>query len=336
MRILLTANHRYPATHSPGWAGGRAGYRVLDNLVKGLAELGHDIVYQLQQGAGLPLPHHVRLAPDAGWNPDIIQIQDRPLTESIDVKEPWVRSCHADLALRGLSRSYARDNWIFVSRTLAQSYGRSRYVLNGIDPSEYDYSEQKGNYLLFMCDLSRAMEKGVDIAIALAGTTSVPLVIAGSTNCHSTENLIRDLARDKPITLVGEVRGKRKAELLAGAKAILFPTRVNESFGLVIAEALMSGTPVIASNYGACPELVTADVGFVCSDMTEFIHAIDQVGDISREACRRKAMAEFHYLRMARDYVKEYEIEVGGSLHRTNEADGFRKPWHELLESRPN
>jgi glycosyltransferase involved in cell wall biosynthesis len=321
MRILVKSRHRYPASRFPGWAGGVAAFRVLDSLVKGLAELGHDVVYELQQGAELPLPHPVRLECGSGWQADITHVQDRELTDSVDLQEPWVRTCHMDLALRGISRDYATDNWIFVSRTLAETYHRSRYVLNGIDPGEYDYSEQKGDYFLIMCDLARAFDKGVDTAIMLAGETSVPLVIAGSSNASPTEMLVRDLAAGKPVTLVGEVQDRRKAELLAGAKALLFPTRVNESFGLVIAEALMSGTPVIASNYGACAELVTADVGFVCKDMAEFIRAVDRVGDISREACRRKAMAEFHYLRMARDYVKEYEIEVDGGLHRRNAAD---------------
>jgi glycosyltransferase involved in cell wall biosynthesis len=106
------------------------------------------------------------------------------------------------------------------------------------------------------------------------------------------------------------VWGERKAELLAGARAMLFPTQFNEAFGLVIAEALMSGTPVICSDKGACPELVSPDVGFVCSTMDDYVRAFEQVDRISRSACREKALREFHYLRMAQEYVREYEIEI--------------------------
>jgi glycosyltransferase involved in cell wall biosynthesis len=323
MRILVTSQHRYPADRFPVCKGGLAAFRVLDTLVKGLAELGHDVVYRLEQGAESPLPLGVRLTCDTDWTADIVHLQDRDVTEPISLREPWVRTCHADLAVRGLSRSYARDNWIFVSRTLAETYGRTRHVLNGIDPGDYEYSQQKESYFLVMCDLGRALRKGVDTAIMLADITSLPLVIAGSTNDYAADRSLRDLARGKPVKFAGEVQGKRKAELLAGAKALLFPTRINEAFGLVLAEALMSGTPVIASDYGACPEMVTPGVGFVCKDMDEFIRAMDRVGEISPEACRHKAMTDFHYLRMATEYVKEYKLEIGGVPPQRNEANPF-------------
>jgi len=106
------------------------------------------------------------------------------------------------------------------------------------------------------------------------------------------------------------VWGERKAELLAGARALLFPTQFNEAFGLVIAEALMSGTPVITSDKGACPELVSDDVGFVCSSMDEYVEAFEDLDLISPAACRAKAERDFHYLGMARAYVHEYEREI--------------------------
>ena len=119
------------------------------------------------------------------------------------------------------------------------------------------------------------------------------------------------MCRSRGIEFVGEIYGTRKAELFAGAKGLLFPTMQDEPFGLVIAEALISGTPVICSNRGACPELVTEEVGFVCADLNEYERAIERIREISPNACREKAMKEFHYLRMARDYVKEYEKEIG-------------------------
>ena len=105
-------------------------------------------------------------------------------------------------------------------------------------------------------------------------------------------------------------RGKRKAELLAGAKALIFPTRVDEAFGLGMVEALMSGTPVICSDRGACPEIITGDVGFVCRYEPDYVNAIRRVGEISPQTCREKAMRDFHYLRMAKDYLAEYEKEI--------------------------
>jgi glycosyltransferase involved in cell wall biosynthesis len=98
--------------------------------------------------------------------------------------------------------------------------------------------------------------------------------------------------------------------LLAGARAFLFPTKVDEAFGLGMAEALMSGTPVICSDRGACPEIVSPEVGFVCARPQDYIAAIERISEISPAACRAKALKDYHYLRMARDYVKEYEQEI--------------------------
>ena len=87
-------------------------------------------------------------------------------------------------------------------------------------------------------------------------------------------------------------------------------SRGNEAFGLVLVEALISGTPVICSDQGACPEIISSEVGFVCRNRTEYREAVDRLETISPSTCREKALREYHYLSMAADYVKEYEIEI--------------------------
>ena len=77
-----------------------------------------------------------------------------------------------------------------------------------------------------------------------------------------------------------------------------------------VAEALMSGTPVIASNKGAMPELLERGGGFVCEDEAAYLNAVENLGTISSADCRRLALEQFHYLDMARAYVKEYEREI--------------------------
>jgi glycosyltransferase involved in cell wall biosynthesis len=85
---------------------------------------------------------------------------------------------------------------------------------------------------------------------------------------------------------------------------------LNEAGPLAIAEALMSGTPVIASDRGACPEMVSADVGFICRGDDDYAAAIQSLGTVSRQRCREYALEHFHYLRMAADYLREYEREL--------------------------
>lgn len=313
MRILACSNHhRYPARRFPVSNGGLAGSRVLDAIVKGLAELGHEVLYCLPKGAVEPLPAGVTMVSDFVRGVDVVHHQNNDLVDDLDITGlPWVRTCHTDLAGRGQDRSHAKWNWIFVSRTLASTYGSDRFVINGIDPSEYAYSETKSDYLLFMGDLARAKHKGLDIALALCRRIGFRLVIAGSAAKQEAIDEMRHLCAGLDVRLVGEVMGSQKAELLAGARALLFPTRINEAFGLVMAEALMSGTPVICSDRGACAELISPEVGFVCGSEEEYIGAFAYLDRISPRACREKAMRNYHYLRMAADYVREYAVELG-------------------------
>jgi glycosyltransferase involved in cell wall biosynthesis len=320
MRILLSSEHQYPAfdevgsgPHPRSYPSG-SGFWIHDLVAKGLAELGHEVFYLLPKGARGPLPRGVKLVSQPVWDADILHtISDRD-TALIDEwharGRPWVTTCHMDMRTRGMAQSVTTDNWIFVSRTLARLHGRTRYVLNGVDPDACIYSEAKHDYLMFMSSMDWEMKKGLDIALSLAARFRFKLVVAGTGNNYKRIVRIETLCRQIGAQYVGDVRGQRKAELLAGAKAFLFPTRVDEAFGLGMAEALMSGTPVICSDKGACPELITPDVGFVCRDDRDYVAALRNVASISPRACRDKAMREFHYQRMAADYVSEYEKEL--------------------------
>ncbi|HVQ37326.1 MAG TPA: glycosyltransferase, partial [Pyrinomonadaceae bacterium] len=163
---------------------------------------------------------------------------------------------------------------------------------------------------LFLSAMDWWTEKGLDTALSLAKQIGFELVVAGTATSYQIINRVAEMCRQAHATYVGDVRGKQKAELLAGAKGLLFPTRVNEAFGLGMVEAMMSGTPVICSDKGACPEIVSADVGIVCREETDYAAAINEVENISPAACREKAMSEFHYLRMARNYLAEYQKEI--------------------------
>jgi len=315
MRVEFCSNfHRYPAALAPLGDRGQAGYRVLDLIAKGVAELGHDVSYCLPRGLLAPLPRGVAHTTALSFDADVFHYQNGNLEDDVtDTGEvPWVRTCHTDLQVRNVSRTVAKPNWVFVSRTLADTYGSNRYVLNGVDPEELIYSETKEDYAVFMCDLRRAYNKGFDVALDLCRELGFRLIVAGGSVDAADIATLREAAAGANVEFRGEVWGSEKAELLAGARALLFPTRINEAFGLVIAEALMSGTPVITSDLGACPELVSSDVGFVCGSMDDYRRAFADIGLIEPRRCREKAMLDYHYLRMAEGYVREYEREIAG------------------------
>jgi glycosyltransferase involved in cell wall biosynthesis len=251
-----------------------------------LAELGHEVFYRLPEGTEEPLPKGVRLVDDLVADVDIVHTmrgRDHDLLERAEGRGiPSVVTCHLDPTVPGrLMPDLIRDNWIFVSRTLALSLGRRRYVLNGIDPAEYQYSETKQDYFLFIASMDWAHHKGLDFALDLSRSLGFRLVVAGSAKARNTIEEIARRCLAAGAEYVGDVRGAEKSTLFAHARGLLFPTQVNEAFGLAIAEALMSGTPVICSSYGACAELVTPDVGFVCRTEVDYGEAFARIETIA-------------------------------------------------------
>lgn len=323
MRIFVQARHQYPAA-----IGGPGGGRVFDVLVKGLAELGHQVLYYLENKSPLAdesiladenilagydsLPENVTLVKTPVFDADIYHLRsDSKLATELERRGlPWVATCHTDLAVHGLSRSMCRDNWIYVSKSLAQSYGSKRFIDNGIDPRELSYREKKGDYVLFVAALPLARRKGLELAIKYARGENIPLIVAGSSPDKALVKEITQLCDLPGVHYVGEISGRDKASLFAGARALLFPTQINEAFGLVLAEAMMSGTPVICSDNGACPDIVNAEVGFVCRNEQEYKKALRCVKQVSPQNCRKNALKKYHYKKMAKAYLREYLIEI--------------------------
>src|SRR5215203_620147 len=320
MRILLSSDHQYPAANGSGsglhpkqFPSG-SGYILQDLLAKGLAELGHDIFYLVRRSLKESSIPRLRLVLEPQPGMDVLHTisgRDTALVQEWESQgQPWVTTCHLDERTRDRERPPTTHNWIFVSRTLAQLHGYERYVWNGLDPAEYIYSETKDDYFLFMSTMDWGTKKGLDVVLSLARQAGFKLVVAGTGESYERVRQVEKMCAAVGAKYVGDVRGHEKAELLAGAKGFLFPTKVDEAFGLGMVEALMSGTPVVCSDRGACPEIITPDVGFVCRYEPDYLNAIRRIGEINPQACRDKAMRDFHYLRMARDYVAEYEKEI--------------------------
>jgi glycosyltransferase involved in cell wall biosynthesis len=97
------------------------------------------------------------------------------------------------------------------------------------------------------------------------------------------------------------------------------PIQWDEPFGMVMIEALASGTPVVALRRGAVPEIVDDGVtGFICDDPDELPGAIERAGEIDPDACRRVVQERFSLLTMARGYERVYRDAIERS--RTSAA----------------
>lgn len=340
MRVLLSSDHEYPAANANGsglhpkaFPSG-SGYILHDLLAKGLAEVGHEVFYLVQRSpkgfsSQNSAPPGVTLVFDPVPNMDILHTisgRDAALIEDWESRgKPWVATCHMDDRTRGRERAATTPNWIFVSQTLAHLHGSDRYVWNGVDPADYIYSETKDDYFLFMSTMDWGTQKGLDTVLSLAKRIGFKLVVAGTGESYERIATVQEMCREAGAKYVGDVRGKEKAELLAGAKGFLFPTKLDEAFGLGMVEALMSGTPVICSDRGACPEVITREVGFVCSTPDEYVAAIDKISEIAPSTCRGKAMRDYHYRAMAINYAREYEVEFERmSIERARPATHHR------------
>jgi glycosyltransferase involved in cell wall biosynthesis len=183
-------------------------------------------------------------------------------------------------------------------------------VINGINPDDLMFSETKEDYLLFMAAMYRAREKGLDLALSLARRHGIRLIVAGTGLDYDTIHHVSQLCAELGAEYVGDVRGARKAELIAGARALLFPSRLEEGCPLVVLEAMFSGTPVISSCRGGTVEIVTPETGVLCQNDEDWCAALDRIGEISPGRCRDIARKHYHYRRMVRDYAQEYGVEL--------------------------
>ena len=123
------------------------------------------------------------------------------------------------------------------------------------------------------------------------------------------------------IQFVGPSDLKKKIALLQGADAVLFPTRRDEPFGLVMIEAMSCGTPVIGFDDGAVPEVIKDGVsGYVVKSAREMIDGINNLDKISRKNCRKRAEMYFSVEKMVNGYVKVYQQVINDWKYKKNKV----------------
>jgi glycosyltransferase involved in cell wall biosynthesis len=151
--------------------------------------------------------------------------------------------------------------------------------------------------LVFLGRLERC--KGAHTAIAVARRLGRRLLIAGNVSQLPEEReyyereLVPEFDGDL-VRYVGPVDDAQKNALLGGAAALLLPIEWEEPFPVVLPEALLCGTPLVALRRGGVPEGIAEGVtGFLCDTAEEMAAAVGRLGEIDRAACRAEAERRF-------------------------------------------
>ena len=208
-------------------------------------------------------------------------------------------------------------NWSFVSASHAALYGKKTFVFNGFPVDAYRLSARKSERLLFLAGIARP-GKNLNRAVDLARKFDLALDIAGGsrwkllTRSKTRRELVFFKTLHPRFRFHGIVDGNVKLRLLGEARAFLNPIRWEEPFGMAPVEAMLCGTPVLATPRGAMPEIISDEVGRLFETDAEFARALEDVSAISPEQCRAFAADRFSIRQTAEGCLQLYRRILDG------------------------
>jgi len=191
-------------------------------------------------------------------------------------------------------------------------------IYHGLPSSSCRSNRKGGDYLAFLGRI--APEKRPDRAIEIAKRAGTRLKIAAKVDKVDQdyfEEAIRPVLDHPLIEFIGEIDERQKVDFLGNALVLLFPIDWPEPFGLVMIEAMSTGTPVIVWRHGSAPEVIEDGVsGLVVDSIDEAVSAVDRARSMSRDRVRGCFERRFTAERMANDYVMAYERLLSGTAGR--------------------
>lgn len=333
MRIgmLGPITHPYPPLGYGPWE------RVTHDLTESLVAAGHEVVLfapeTSQTSARLvaTVPTHLQLLPEEMWR----KYEDRHINNALAaIADLDLEVVHSHLhvhvldhprrrrfplvsTLHGVAwgtdvhpalRWHARENFVSISNREREFLPDLNYVAtvpNGINTAEFPIGDG-GSYLAFVGRL--APEKAPHLAVETARKFGMHLLLAGTIEDRHNSyaaSLLAGLGDDADY--LGPLERDDLAYLLGGAYATLMPLRWDEPFGLVVVESLAAGTPVVAWNRGAMPEVVDDGLtGYLVRNVDEAVAALAKVSALSRAHCARVARERFDRSVMADGYADVY------------------------------
>lgn len=325
MRLLLTADPALPVP--PSHYGGAE--RIVDLLARELSRRGHTVGLVAAAGSTCPVHTLFRWAAAPAdspldtlrnsfalgaavreFNPDLVHSFSRLayLGPLLNGRLPKVMSYQRIPTARNVrwATRLAGDSLVFTGcsdfiAALGRPEGGTWHgVPNGVDTALYPFSPAVAAAapLVFLSRIEPV--KGAEVAIAVARRAGRRLILAGNhaedgstAGRYWRERIVPEIDGNRVVHF-GPVDDAQKARLLGEAAALLVPVQWDEPFGIVFAEALACGTPVLSCPRGALPEIVRdGREGFLARDEAELVQAVARLGEIDRAACRRRIEEAF-------------------------------------------
>jgi glycosyltransferase involved in cell wall biosynthesis len=340
VKILLTADPELPVP--PTHYGGIE--RIIYLLAEGLVSRGHDVTliahpqsstraklacYKTSDPSTLAgLVSHSALISRtiARGGFDVVHSHSRLayMAPILGMRIPKLMSYQRKITPRSIiwARRLAGESIEFsaVSRDMiasVQHLAPWHVVYNGVPMDTYTFRSEveKNAPLVFLGRIEPT--KGTHLAIEIARRSGTPLVIAGNIPDEHREYFRTQIAPHldgASISYIGPVNDVEKNLLLGRARAFLMPILWDEPFGIVMAEALACGTPVIGLKRGSVPEVVADGIsGFVCSNVNEMVRAVGRVDQLERDACRARAEAMFTEDAVVEGFLRVYRHLIGAA-----------------------
>lgn len=333
MRIVLTADPELPVP--PKHYGGIE--RIVDMLARGLVARGHDVTlfaHPESSSAGRLIPwpgtssvsnaDRLRNAATlAGWvmrnRVDLVHSFSRIayLTPILPMGLPKLMTYQRAISPRTvrLGHKLSRGTLAFtaISEWMMQHVkhiGHWTMIPNGVPLDAYAFRSTVAPDapLVFLGRIEEI--KGPHLAIEIARRTGRRLIIAGNIPNEKrawVETHVLPHVDGDRVRYIGPVDDKQKNALLGEAEAFLMPILWEEPFGIVMAEALACGTPVLGLARGAVPEVVEHGVtGFVERDIDGLVAAVDHLPSLERSACRARCKRLFSAEAVVQGYLSVY------------------------------
>ncbi len=233
-----------------------------------------------------------------------------PLTYLPHVKTPMLTTIHgfSDQDILRVYHEHKDSYYVSISdsdRDPGLPYLATVY--NGIDLSNLTFREKPGDNLV--CYGRIHPDKGFELAIEVAKKAGRNLILAGIIQDQDYfDKLIKPHINDKDIKFIGPVNPPQRDALLEQASAVIHLNTIPERFGLVMAESMAAGVPVIAADLGSCREVIADnETGFLVNNVDEAVEAVNKIDQIDRKKCLQRVQENFTIDCMVAGYEKVYE-----------------------------